>query len=144
MLEGRSIEYGAFRSWSRCIQTQCRKGKGTHSLECYGGIRDSRYRKGNMYDGIHMYGASGQKAYTESVLKILRNANLIQKNPPKYFRSFHEEMNKSKLENNYFCPTQETDYLNDKDVRRNNFQAVKTSGYTVPTYNRFSGLSQEN
>ena len=53
----------------------------------------------------------------------------------------YEEMNKSKLENNYFCPTQETDYLNDKDVRRT---STKTSGYTVPTHNRFSGLSQEN
>ena len=97
-----------------------------------------------MFDGIHMYGASGQKSYTESVLRILRHANLIKKNPPKYFRSFHQEMNQSKIENNYYCPTQETDYLNDKDVRRSYAQVVKTSGYSVPTYNRFSGLSQEN
>ena len=97
-----------------------------------------------MYDGIHMYGASGQKSYTESVLKILSNAKIIKKNPPKYFRRFHQEMNQSKLENDYHCPTQEPDYLNDKDVRRSYAQVVKTSNYRVPTYNRFSGLSQEN
>ena len=43
---------------------------GIHSLECAGAIKEARYRLGNKYDGLHLYGPSGRKAYTESVLKI--------------------------------------------------------------------------
>ena len=53
-------------------------------------------------------------------------------------------MNQLRVENNYYCPTQETDYLNDKDVRRSYAQVVKRPSYRVPTYNRFSVFSQEN
>ena len=47
---------------------------GSHNLECTGGIRAARYSafKTNKYDGIHMYGSSGQKAYTHSVLSIFK------------------------------------------------------------------------
>ena len=116
---------------------------GSHDLECYGGIRESRYRDGNKFDGIHMHGPSGKKAYTESVLNILRTSGLIKCSPPRYFRTFHQEAMKSKIENNYHCPTQDTDYLNDKDVR-SYAQAVKGPVYSVPTSNRFSRFSQEN
>ena len=88
-----------------------------------------------------MYGPSGKKAYTESVLNIVRNSGLIKCSPPKYFRRFHQEAMKSKIENNYHCPTQDTDYLNDKDVRS---CAVRGPVYSVPTSNRFSRFSQEN
>ena len=116
---------------------------GSHDLECYGGVRDSRYRNGDKFDGIHMYGPSGKKAYTESVLNIVRNSGLMKCSPPKYFRRFHQEAIRSKLENNYQCPTQDTDYLNDKDVR-SHAQAVKGPVYSVSTSNRFSRFSQEN
>ena len=116
---------------------------GSHSLECHGGIRESRYRNGGKFDGIHLYGPSGKKAYTESVLSIIKNAGIAKNSPPKYFRRFHQEAIKSKIENNYFCPTQDTDYLNDKDVRTY-AQAVRGPAYSVPTSNRFSGFSQGN
>ena len=46
---------------------------GHHSLDCSGGVRDSRYRVNNKFDGVHLYGPSGRKSYTESVLKIIRD-----------------------------------------------------------------------
>ena len=116
---------------------------GTHRLECEGGIRDSRYRNKNRYDGIHMVGPSGKKAYTESVLCIIRSAGHVKNNPPRYFRRFHESVSQTKPEVTYFCPTQDTDYLNDRDVRTY-AQVVRSPSYTVPTANRFSPLSQEN
>ena len=125
---------------------------GNHDLECTGAIRDSRYRYGDKYDGLHMFGNSGRKAYTESVLIILRNSEMIKRSPPNYFRRFHCDQtkpssNKESLQNAkyaskivYTCPTQETDYLNDKDIRKNHSKYV----YSVPTYNRFSSFNQEN
>ena len=52
---------------------------GSHSIECSGSIREARYRhtKSGRFDGIHLYGSSGMKAYTRSVLNILRSANLV-------------------------------------------------------------------
>ena len=115
---------------------------GSHSLECNGGIRDSRYRLKNRFDGIHMYGVSGRKAYTESVLKIVRDAGLINSPPPIYFRRFHmagKHANPSHDEK-YNCPTEETDWMNDKDIR-----GRKTAfKYAVPTSNRFAQLNQKN
>ena len=42
---------------------------GNHNIECNGAIRESRYRhtKSGRYDGIHLHGSSGAKAYTLSV-----------------------------------------------------------------------------
>ena len=51
---------------------------GNHNIECTGAIKESRYRqtKSGKYDGIHLFGSSGQKAYTLSVLNILRGAKV--------------------------------------------------------------------
>ena len=51
---------------------------GNHNIECTGAIKESRYRhtKSGKYDGIHLYGSSGKKAYTLSVLNILQAANV--------------------------------------------------------------------
>ena len=51
---------------------------GDHNIECNGAIREARYRhtKTGRYDGIHIYGSSGRKAYTNSVLNILRLAKV--------------------------------------------------------------------
>ena len=52
---------------------------GTHNIDCSGSIRSARYRhtKTGRFDGVHLYGSSGGKAYTKSVLNILRSAELI-------------------------------------------------------------------
>ena len=118
---------------------------GSHSLECSGGIRDARYRNKKRYDGIHMYGPSGWKAYTESVLRILRNAGYIKSPPPSYFRSYHQSVDQATphSQDQYPCPTQDTDWKKDKDIRckKTNNPAFQ---YTVPTYNRFSSFNQKN
>ena len=51
---------------------------GNHNIECNGAIREARYRhtKSGKFDGVHLYGSSGTKAYTLSVLNILRAANM--------------------------------------------------------------------
>ena len=59
---------------------------GEHNLFCSGGVREARYRciQKRKYDGIHMFGPSGIKAYTASVVNILRSAQLVVTEPPKY------------------------------------------------------------
>ena len=107
---------------------------GTHSLGCQGGIREARYKKGGLYDGVHMYGPSGKKSYTESILKIIRSCGYIKKSPPSYFRRFHQPINQADHNEAYFCPTQDADHHKDKDIRYAN----------VATQNRFSSFNQEN
>ena len=121
---------------------------GTHSLECVGGIRESRFRLKNKFDGINMYGPSGRKAYTESVLGILKNSSLIKTSPPKYFRTYHmnDKPTYSAVTDQYYCPTQDTDWKNDRDVRPKNtkHQSSYNLKYEVPTSNRFACLYQGN
>ena len=51
---------------------------GNHNIDCSGAIQAARYRhKSGRFDGVHLYGSSGGKAYTMSVLNILRSASLI-------------------------------------------------------------------
>ena len=56
---------------------------GNHNIDCVGAIKESRYRvtKTGKYDGIHLFGSSGRKAYTNSVINIL---NLAQLTSPDY------------------------------------------------------------
>ena len=52
---------------------------GTHNIDCTGAIQSARYRhtKTGRFDGVHLYGTTGSKAYTKSVLNILASASLI-------------------------------------------------------------------
>ena len=90
-----------------------------------------------------MYGPSGKKSYTESVLNIIRGAGHIRISPPSYLRRFHRAVNQTKPGDKYYCSTQDTDYLKDKDIRTD-ANVTKANVYTVPTANRFSTLNQEN
>ena len=60
---------------------------GDHSLSCNGAVRESRYKdtRSGRYNGIHLYGPSGSKAYTASVINILKSADLITSVVPKYY-----------------------------------------------------------
>jgi hypothetical protein len=51
---------------------------GNHNIDCVGAIKESRYRvtKTGKYDGINLIGSSGHKAYTNSVINILKFAHL--------------------------------------------------------------------
>ena len=52
---------------------------GTHNIDCAGAIQSARYRhtKTGRFDGVHLFGSSGSKAYINSVLSILKSASLI-------------------------------------------------------------------
>ena len=120
---------------------------GSHSLECTGGIRDARYKNKDQYDGIHMYGPAGRKAYTESVLSIIRDVGLVRTSPPRYFRYYHMKsgnQTKPSTQEEYNCPTQDTDWQNDTDIRKKKVFVNKkgTSQYSIPTSNRFTGFNQ--
>ena len=49
---------------------------GSHNIECSGPILLARYHhaKSGKFDGVHLYGPSGIKAYTNSILNILRSS----------------------------------------------------------------------
>ena len=50
--------------------------KGSHNIECTGAIKEARYRetKSGKFDCIHLFGSSGRKSYSRSVLNILKSA----------------------------------------------------------------------
>ena len=57
---------------------------GKHDLECVGSVRAARYIdvKTGKFDGVHLYGRLGTKAYTNSVLNILKAAFLSNSQAP--------------------------------------------------------------
>ena len=139
---------------------------GIHNLECSGGIREARYRDSirQHYDGIHMYGPSGAKAYTTSVLDILSEANIIMESGEfisgsDFYKSFiqYEYQKRRNRRNNQnrhrdihhmrsdsdndrdIRPRRDSD--NDRDVRPKRIFSHHDDRYTVPTSNRFAHLN---
>ena len=51
---------------------------GTHNIDCTGAVQSARYRhtQTGKFDGVHLYGTSGSKAYTNSVVNIFKAASL--------------------------------------------------------------------
>ena len=108
-----------------------------HNLECSGGRFEARYRniQSKRFDGIHLYGPSGMKAYTASILNILSSAQLVKKTPPKYYDEF-EHMK---------CDQARYQARQQFRVQGNKKSKARVSGkddyqYTVPTYNKYAGL----
>ena len=111
---------------------------GNHNIDCFGAIKEARYRetKSGKFDGIHLFGSSGRKTYTLSVLNILKLAELISSD-----FAYHQSCAQYKYQNRQV--RQENGQGNgrqtrDKDIRRQN------TGYSVPTNNRFDRLSELN
>ena len=105
---------------------------GEHNVDCTGAIRESRYRhtKSGRYDGIHLYGSSGRKALTLSVLNILKAANVTSSE-----HDYHQSCSQYKYQHrrNRNQPRQS---VNPNDRK---FKSSQQS-FTVPTQNRFTGL----
>ena len=108
---------------------------GNHDIDCNGSIRESRYRhtKSGRYDGVHLFGGSGGKFYTLSVLNILKNAKIASSQ-----FNFHQSNAQSEHQRE----------------QKSNWQTVKPQGRRfrprqkfqphsgpVPTYNRYNGLN---
>ena len=134
--------------WMTCLQRD-RIVIGNHNIECTGAIKESRYTesKTGRFDGIHLLGNSGQKAYTRSVLNILKTAQLTS---PDY--DYHKSCDQYRYQHGQYRRAQDHggysqagrwDFRHtEKKVYRNVYNSQ--SGYTVPTKNRFSGLNQGN
>ena len=102
---------------------------GNHNIECTGAIKEARYRhtKSGKYDGIHLFGSSGQKAYTLSVLNILRAAQVTSSED-----TFHLSCAQFKYQNRR-RQASHNQQLNKRNVNRK-------GKFSVPTYNRFDKM----
>jgi hypothetical protein len=113
---------------------------GNHNLDCSGGVLQARYRniQSQQFDGIHMYGPSGQKAYTASVINILSSAQLVQVNPPKYYEEYdHQSCKQTRYQAKMKMKTRRP--VQNKSNTADSYLGNSTQ-YTVPTSNRFAQL----
>ena len=123
---------------------------GIHNLDCSGGVKEARFRdlKNRKHDGLHMYGPSGKKAYTISVLNILKNADIPDHMGGRTSEDFYKNQLNFKFQKripNMNHRTSRPDSTNDKDIIQNNQRnrQTKTQGqrYSVPTSNIFDHLN---
>ena len=116
--------------------TSKHKGKiaiGSHNIACTGAIKEARYRetKTGKYDGIHLYGSSGRKAYTQSVLNIMK----------------WSELTSSEYEFHLSCAQHKYQQIQNRNRQGGNKRTgqnrrnVENAVFTVPTQNRFDRLS---
>ena len=70
---------------------------GTHNIDCSGAIQAARYRhtQTGRFDGVHLYGSSGSKAYTLSLVNILKAAKVVA-NDFDFHRSCPQTISRSK------------------------------------------------
>ena len=104
---------------------------GTHNIDCSGSIREARYRntQSGRFDGVHLYGSSGQKAYTLSVLNILKAAELTT---PEH--NYHQTCNQARYQQQRMSRYRQ-------GGKQNYVKWNIPQTYQVPTYNRFNTLS---
>ena len=115
---------------------------GSHNIECTGAIKESRYRhtKSGRFDGIHLLGSSGQKAYTLSVLNILNQANVTSTE-----HDYHLSCAQFKYQNRQNRTDNTRQTGGRPDDRKQN--SSSQDNLKVPTFNRFTRLNdmrQEN
>ena len=108
---------------------------GNHNLQCHGAVQEARYRNNQTrrFDGVHLYGPSGMKAYTASVLNILSSAQLVVCTPPRYYDQLpHMRCPQAKYQSAQLRVQAKT-YRHEK--------SAGTKHYSVPTQNKFSPLA---
>ena len=103
---------------------------------------EARYRNSQTekFDGIHLYGPSGKKAYTNSVLSILYSAQLVLTQPPKYYDQI-EHMNcpQARYQAGQTRPQGRQQYNKVQAIKKTKYSAGNYE-YSVPTYNKFAKL----
>ena len=102
---------------------------GHHNLQSSGSVREARFRDSiaNKYDGVHMFGPPGKKAFTISTLAILKVAGFwnYDLNGQQFFKS------KSVIQH----PSKQSS----QNIRRSSNNVPHQ--YSVPTHNRFEALN---
>ena len=129
---------------------------GMHNLECNGGVREARYRDifGKRYDGYHLFGPSGKKAFTVSVLNILKETEILDQanqqisSANKLYSKLWQSQYQQRKQNNRNQRTnrQNTQAHRGGDIRtKSNNRAEYTNDhsqrYSVPTSNMFEHLN---
>jgi hypothetical protein len=111
---------------------------GNHDIDCNGSIREARYRhtKSGRFDGIHLIGSSGRKAYTRSVLNILKSAGVTSSDFHGYCPQFAYQ-NRQRKNNQW-----QAGKSRDRNFRSR--QPYQQNVSSVPTQNRFESLSNNN
>ena len=108
---------------------------GKHDLECSGDMINARYRDSwsGRYDGVHLYNRQGRKAYTESVLCIVKSV-IITKNktttPPPSSPPPPSPHNS--------CP--QAQFQNRQNKNTTSGHQSASPAYTVPVSNQFDVL----
>ena len=95
-------------------------------------VFQARYRNNQTkrFDGVHLYGPSGMKAYTASVLNILNSAQLVVRTPPRYYDQFpHMRCPQAR----YQAVQKARSYRQEKSAH--------TTQYSVTTQNKYSALA---
>ena len=121
---------------------------GNHNLECSGGVFQARYRniQSGKFDAVHLFGPSGVKSYTASVLQVLSSANLVKVNPTKYYDQYnhktsHQAGNQNKQRNRNSEHREQTIRRNSRDQNiGTNANSDGAYQYEVPTNNRYATL----
>jgi hypothetical protein len=116
---------------------------GNHTLDCAGGVMLARYKdiKSGRYDGVHLYGPSGQKAYTESVMKILSSAQLVKASPPKYYDEYdHQTCSQARYQTKHGERRRQTKTKNNSQNSLNSSNTGRDYQYAIPTQNRYATL----
>ena len=132
---------------------------GKHKLDCHGGVFEARYRdiQSNKFDGIHLYGPSGRKVYTSSVLNILSSAQLVVRSPPQYYdqlehmrcpqAKYQAAQKYGKYRRTAYTRVQNTEqYRTQRNTSHTQAQYTEQyrpqrSMFAVPTYNRYDSLA---
>ena len=95
--------------------------------------------KPTKFDGIHMYGPSGMKSYTASVMKILSSAKLVEVIPPKYYDEYeHKTCNQARYQTQH--NRRNNQQKNSKTKTKTKVASGQDYQYEVPTFNRFAKL----
>ena len=117
---------------------------GVHNIECNGAIREARYRhtRSGRFDGIHLFGSSGRKAYTHSVLNILQSANITS---PDFHGPCEQFVHQTK---NFRADRwQGSSHSLQKNIKERANNRAKYSyrpiRFTIPTQNRFDALNSQ-
>ena len=124
-------------SWKKS-PLKCKLIIGNHNLDCTNGIFEARYRdiQSNRFDAIHLFGLSGIKVYSASVINILSSAKLVCTTPPKYYDQFEHKWLQAK-----YVAQQKNRISGRKDYTDS---GTDDYNYTVPTSNKYGSLGDYN
>ena len=102
---------------------------GKHKLDCAGDKMAAMYRDGwsDRFDGVHMYGRQGRRAFTSSVLEIIKSALSTPHDAKTASSSYHSS-----------CP--QTQYMNKQKKKTVPSNQHNQNIYTVPVKNQFDIL----